>query len=287
MTIPSSPRMVYGWANLCPRETQAVMLARSIAYSVLFFLVTAVMAIVLSPVMLFGERATLRVAKLWTATLVALHRVVVGCPDVYRGFDALPEGGLIIAAKHQSTWETLALVPKLAAPAFILKRELTWIPLFGWWLRAAGNIAIDRDKGTSTLLKMTEQARKAVADGRQIIIFPEGTRREAGAPPDYKSGTAMLYRALGVPMVPIAVNSGSVWPRKSFVHRRGTIVAEALPAIPPGLAARRALADLQTAIETACDRLLVEAEARGDDLPDAARARVVALASDAVTPPAS
>lgn len=262
------------------------MLIRSLLYSVLFFLVTAVMAVLLSPVMLFGQGASLAVAKLWTRTLLFLHRAVVGVPHELRNFDKLPKGGAIIAAKHQSTWETLALVPALEAPAFILKRELTWIPIFGWWLKAAGNIPIDRDKGASALIRMTERARKAVADGRQIVIFPEGTRREAGAPPAYKNGIVLLYRTLDVPMVPIAVNSGAVWPRKHLVHRRGAIVAEALEPIPPGEPPRQTLAKLEKILEAASDRLLLEAEARGGDLPQTARARLAALRAEAAAPSA-
>lgn len=251
---------------------------RSYLYSFLFFGVTAVMAIGLLPALLFGQNAALRVAKLWTSTMMALHRGVTGIAHEFRGFDNIPKGA-ILAVKHQSTWETLALVPRLETPAFILKRELMWIPIFGWWLKAAGNIPIDRGKGASTLMAMNERARKALATGRQIIIFPEGTRRPAGAPPDYKSGLGLIYRALDVPIVPIALNSGTCWPRKTRVQRRGTIVAEVGEIVPAGLPPRKALALVQERIETACDRLLLEADARGDDLPDSARARVAALRS--------
>jgi hypothetical protein len=121
------------------------------------------------------------------------------------------------------------------------------------------------------------RAAEALKDGRQIIIFPEGTRRPAGAPPDYKSGLGLIYKALNAPIVPIALNSGTAWPRKTRVQRAGTIVAEALEIIPPGLPPRQALKLVQERIETACDRLLLEADARGDDLPDSAKARVAVL----------
>jgi 1-acyl-sn-glycerol-3-phosphate acyltransferase len=252
------------------------MVLRSYLYSVLFFLVSAVMAIVLLPALLFGRDAALAVAKLWTRTLMALHRAVTGIGHEFRNFDQIPQGA-ILAVKHQSTWETLALVPQLATPAFILKRELMWIPVFGWWLKAAGNIPIDRGNGAATLIAMNKRAAEALKDGRQIIIFPEGTRRPAGAPPDYKSGLGLIYKALNAPIVPIALNSGTAWPRKTRVQRAGTIVAEALEIIPPGLPPRQALKLVQERIETACDRLLLEADARGDDLPDSAKARVAVL----------
>lgn len=252
------------------------MRLRSYLYSVLFFTVTAVMAVGLLPALLLGQRGALAVAKLWTATLMALHRWVTGTKHEFRGFDAIPRGA-IIAVKHQSTWETLAVVPKLATPAFILKRELMWIPVFGWWLKVAGNIPIDRGNGAATLMAMNKRAARALADGRQIIIFPEGTRKAAGAPPDYKSGLGLIYKALDVPVVPIAVNSGCVWPRKSAIHRRGTIVAEVQETVPAGLKPREALKLIETRIEAGCDRLLIEAEARGDDLPESAHERLAAL----------
>ena len=250
---------------------------RSFLYSIAFFSVTAVMAILGAPFALGGHRGVMIVVKAWTSTLVGLHRLITGTRHEYRHLERIPPGGCIVASKHQSTFETLALVPLLSDPAFILKRELMWIPVFGWWLKAAGNIPIDRGNGAATLIAMNKRAAEALKDGRQIIIFPEGTRRPAGAPPDYKSGLGLIYKALNAPIVPIALNSGTAWPRKTRVQRAGTIVAEALEIIPPGLPPRQALKLVQERIETACDRLLLEADARGDDLPDSAKARVAVL----------
>lgn len=250
---------------------------RSFLYSIAFFAVTGVMAIVCWPFALFGHRGVMLVVKSWTWTLIALHRLITGTRHEYRHLDRIPAGGSIIAAKHQSTFETLALVPLMADPAFILKRELTWIPVFGWWLKIAGNIAIDRGSPTAALRKVIEGTRSATAAGRQVIIFPEGTRAEAGAKADYKQGIAQIYKSLDVPVVPIAHNAGTVWPRKARVHRRGTIVVEVLEPIPAGLKPKEMFARLTADIEAACDRLLLEAADRGDDLPDTARARVAEL----------
>ncbi len=257
------------------------MLIRSYLYSFAFFTVTGIMAIVCWPFALFGHKGVMLVVKSWTATLIGLHQLITGTRHEYRHLDRIPEGGFIVAAKHQSTFETLALVPLFADPAFILKRELTWIPVFGWWLKIAGNIAIDRGSPTAALRKVIEGTRAATAAGRQVIIFPEGTRAEAGAKADYKQGIAQIYKSLDVPVLPIAHNAGTVWPRKARVHRRGTIVVEFLEPIPPGLKPKEMFAQMESAIETACDRLILEAADRGDDLPPSARARVETLRSPA------
>lgn len=256
------------------------MAFRTFVYNLLFYTLTFAMMVVGAPVMLFGRKVEMRWVRLWSHVMMALHRAVTGIGHDIRGLEKLPKGGAIVAMKHQSTWETIAMVPLMEDPAFILKRELMWIPLFGWYAWAAKMIPVDRGKGVHALAAMTEKAREAVAEGRQIAIFPEGTRREAGAPPAYKYGVAHLYRDLGVPMVPVALNAGAAWPRRG-VHRKGTIVAEVLDPIPPGLDAKDAFRRLQEAVETACDRLLLESDARGDDLPKSARDRVADLKAGA------
>src|SRR5690606_19631033 len=147
----------------------------------------------------------------------------------------LPEGGAIIAAKHQSMFETFALFPLLDRPAFIMKQELARLPLWGWYATRAGMIAIERERGATTLRTLAGRVKAAVGEGRHVVICPEGTRRPPGAPPDYKGGIAHLYRITGAPVVPVALNSGLFWPRRQFLRHPGTIVIEFLPAIPPGL----------------------------------------------------
>lgn len=257
------------------------MAFRSLVYNALFYVLTLAMMIVGAPLILFGRRAMMVWVRLWSHVTMTLHRRITGIGHEIRGLEKLPAGGAIVAMKHQSTWETIAMIPKLHDPAFIMKRELMWIPLFGWWAWRARMISVDRGKGAQALAGMTEQAKAAAAEGRQIAIFPEGTRREAGAPPAYKFGVAHLYRDLGVPLVPVALNSGSAWPRHSRTHRRGTIVAEVLDPIPPGLDPKDAFRRLQVAIESAGDRLLLEADGRGDDLPPSARVRVDELRAGA------
>jgi 1-acyl-sn-glycerol-3-phosphate acyltransferase len=143
-----------------------------------------------------------------------------------------------------------------------MKRVIRWFPIFGAYTIKTGMIHVDREGKTAALRALSERAREEAAKGRQIIIFPEGTRRPPGAPPAYQTGIALLYRSLNVPVVPVAVNSGVYWPRRKFLRYPGTIVIEFLPPIPPGLDSRAFLARLQAAIETAADRLLAEARGR-------------------------
>ncbi|BBE73130.1 lysophospholipid acyltransferase family protein [Oharaeibacter diazotrophicus] len=258
------------------------MVFRTLVYNVVFYVSTLVMMIVGAPTMIPGRRTEMAFVRLWSRIQMALHRAIVGARHEIRGLERMPKTGCIVAMKHQSTWETIAMIPLLEDPAFILKRELMWIPFFGWWAARAKMIPVDRGRGRDALRAMTERAKKAVDEGRQIAIFPEGTRREAGAEPAYKFGVAVLYRDLDVPIVPVALNAGLVWPRRG-VHRRGTIVAEVLEPIPAGLDPKTAFLRLQLSIEEACDQLLLEAADRGDELSPTAARRVAELRAGAGT----
>ena len=138
-----------------------------------------------------------------------------------RAGESCPTAPASSPAKHQSAWETFALIPLFRDPALLMKRELFWIPFHGWFSQKFEMIPVDRDKGPAALRRMLREAKERVADGREIIIFPEGTRRAPGAPPDYKTGVVLLYDALGVPCVPVALNSGLFWPRRSLIRRPG------------------------------------------------------------------
>ncbi|HEX8418316.1 MAG TPA: lysophospholipid acyltransferase family protein, partial [Methylobacterium sp.] len=155
--------------------------------------------------------------------------------------------------------------------SYILKRELLWIPLIGWYLARSGVVAIDRSKGARAMAVMNEAAAQAIRDGRQLIIFPEGTRRPPGVAPAYKPGICHLYAALGVPCLPVALNTGLYWPRRSLMRRPGTTVIEFLPAIPPGLDRAAFLDRVQERIESASNVLLAagraDLAARGHALP--------------------
>ena len=195
-------------------------------------------------------------AKTWGRINLVLLRVVAGIKIEVRGREKIPRGAILVAAKHQSAWETFALLPLFDNPVFIVKRELQWIPIFGWLMIKGRMVPVDRSAGSQALAEMTERARIELADNRQLIIFPEGTRRAAGAEPRYKFGVAQLYAAEGVPCVPIALNSGLFWPRRSIRRIPGTVVIEILDPIPPGLAKDVFYKRLQSDIETATVRLI-------------------------------
>lgn len=233
-------------------------LFRSLLFQALFYLNTLFWLMVALPTFFMPYRAVLGVAKAWGRVNLVLLRVV-GIKFEVRGREKIPVGPLIVASKHQSTWETTALMPLFDSPLFILKRELQWIPVFGWLLIKGRMVPVDRRAGSQTLANMTERARVELAAGRQIIIFPEGTRRPAGAKPRYKYGVAHLYAAEGVPCLPIALNSGVFWPRRSLKLRPGTVIVEILDPIMPGLDKDVFFKRLQEVIETATARLIGEA----------------------------
>ena len=231
---------------------------RSILFVVLFYLNLAVLLIAALPTLLMPRPAILVVARVWGRTTLWLLRTVCGIGVEWRSLHNLPKGGALIAAKHQSTWETFALLTLLPDPAYIIKRELAWIPFFGWYAMHAGMIPIDRSAGKRALIDMTARACAAVRHGRQLIIFPEGTRRSAGAEPKYKFGVAHLYADAGVPCVPVALNSGLFWPRRRLMRYPGTIIVEFLDPIAPGLSRDAFFARLQDDVETATARLVAE-----------------------------
>jgi 1-acyl-sn-glycerol-3-phosphate acyltransferase len=232
---------------------------RSLVFNALFYAVIVVMVIVGLPV-LASPRWTLAYARLWGRISVWLLRVVCGTRLVFRGTP--PGGGALVAAKHQSFLETFALLTVLDRPTYVLKRELTWLPLFGWYLLRSGMVPIDRGAGARTFPMLNARAAEAVASGRQLIIFPEGTRRPPGAPPAHKAGVAHLYRALGVACTPVALDTGVFWPRRKFLRRPGVAVIEFLEPIPPGLPREVFSARLGEAIEAGSNRLLREAGTR-------------------------
>jgi 1-acyl-sn-glycerol-3-phosphate acyltransferase len=245
------------------------VLIRSAVFNIAVYLNFLVLAVLFSPVLLLPERFVWPIARMWVRSSLWLYRVIVGTRDEIRGRENIPTGGFLVASKHQSAWETLRLVELFPRPTFILKRELLWVPLFGWYAWKLRVIPIDRGKRSAALASMVAGSRRAIAEERQIIIFPEGTRRPPLAPPDYRYGVTRLYRDLGVSCLPVAVNSGLFWPRRSFVHRPGTIVLACLEPIPPGHPPDQFAVELKDAIESATAGLIAEAFARQPELRSA------------------
>ncbi|MDQ0523555.1 lysophospholipid acyltransferase family protein [Methylobacterium gregans] len=246
---------------------------RSLAFNLCFYAATTVIALGGLPA-LASRRTVLGVARLWGNTTIWLLRHVAGIRVEFRGLENIPPGPLLVAAKHQSALETLALCTVFPEFAYILKRELLFIPVVGWHLSRGGMVAIDRTKGTRAMSLMNAAAADAIALGRQLIIFPEGTRRPTNAPPAYKQGLSHLYATLGVPCLPVALNTGLFWPRRGFVRRPGTAVIEFLPPIPPGLPRAAFHAEVLERIEVASNALLdagrAELAASGHPVPEPA-----------------
>jgi len=236
---------------------------RSILFSILFYLTTTLFVVLGSPLLFAPRSWTMAALKLHARTELWLLKAIVGLDFEVRGLDKLPKGACLVASKHQSAWETFALIPLFRDPALLMKRELFWIPFHGWFSYKFQMIPVDRDKGPAALRRMLHAAKERIASSREILLFPEGTRRPPGAPPDYKTGIALLYQTLGVACVPVALNSGLFWPRRSWRRNPGKVVVEILDPIPPGLPKADFLSRLQEAIETASNRLLAEAKAQG------------------------
>jgi 1-acyl-sn-glycerol-3-phosphate acyltransferase len=251
-----------------------MLIARSLVFNVIFYVHITLRMMLYLALLPFPRKTMVRAVQAWARDNLRLLKLITGTGVEFRGLERLPPGAVLIAAKHQSTWETFALLTILDDPTFILKRELMWVPLFGWLASRAGMVPVNRGAGSSALADMNERARAEAARGRQIVIFPEGTRRAPGAEPAYKFGIAHLYDNLGVPCVPVALNSGLFWPRRRFIRRPGTILVEVLEPIPPGLPRKEFIDELEARIETASARLLAEGEAQLADQQDASRREI-------------
>lgn len=225
---------------------------RSALFLAWFLIVTAILSLIFLPVLACPRGATVWLARLWARLTFWGLKVFAGIDWEIRGLP--PQGPVLVASKHMSMWDTLALYLTLYEPAIVLKRELLRIPFYGWFLAKAAAIPIDRGAGASALRKMADASRKVLGDGRAILIFPEGTRKKPGAVPDYKPGVAGLYGQLGVACVPVALNSGVYW--TGFLKHPGTIVLQFLEPIPPGLKRDAFMAQLENRIEAATKELL-------------------------------
>jgi 1-acyl-sn-glycerol-3-phosphate acyltransferase len=249
---------------------------RSLIFNILFYPVFLFWAIIALPTLVLPRAALLRVASWWAKTNILLMRLVCGIKVEFRGAEKIPKGPLLVASKHQSMWETISLLHFFDAPFFVLKRELRRIPLFGLFLIKADMIAIDRKAGGRALMAIMKRAIAEVRRGRQFVIFPEGTRTAPGAPPDYKRGVVQIYADCGVPCLPVALNSGLFWPRRTFMRYPGTLVVEFLDPIPPNLPREEFFNRLRSVIEEASDRLVAAGRAEQAKLfgrvPDPVRA---------------
>jgi 1-acyl-sn-glycerol-3-phosphate acyltransferase len=239
-----------------------VIVTRSGLFNLAFYLWALVMNVIYVPALAGHRLLIVHGQALWARGILKLMAWIAGMKVEVRGLEHLPKGGVLVASKHQSAFDTFVYHALLEDPAFVLKKELLAIPIYGWYCRKTEMIPVDRAGGTKALKSMMNAAKKAITDGRPVLIFPEGTRSSPGTEPDYQPGIAGLYKTLNVPVVPVALNSGLFWPRRSFLRRPGTIVVEFLEPIPAGLKRPEFMARLRDSIEVNTRRL--EQEARAD-----------------------
>lgn len=238
-----------------------MVILRSLAFNTIFYANLIVQMVLWTPYYFLSPRhRAWFVPKFWARTSLWLHEKLVGARAEITGLDHLPSGSFILAPKHQSFWDVIAFLPYIDDPLFILKRELTWIPFFGWYVMKMRMIPVDRGSRSKALKQVVAATREELArNPRQLIIYPEGTRRAPGDEPSYKYGIVELYARLELPVVPVAHVAGLYWPRRVFMRYPGTIRARFLPPIPPGLGKEEFMARLIGETEAACDALLVEA----------------------------
>ncbi|MBG1233707.1 lysophospholipid acyltransferase family protein [Aestuariivirga litoralis] len=237
-----------------------MIVLRSLIFNIAFYVVLMLFLIFGLPLTLASRITAIRALQAWGRTMNWLLRVICNIKVEVRGAGNIPPGPLLVAGKHQSTWETFALPVLFNDPCVVLKKQIFYIPLMGWpYGYKFRMLPVDRGAGSKALKDLIRRGKEELAAGRQIIILPEGTRRPVGAPPDYKSGTAALYTNLNVPCVTFGLNAGVFWPRHGFLRPPGTIVIEFGKTIPPGLTRKVFEAQLQDTIETISNRLVAEA----------------------------
>ena len=236
-----------------------MIVLRSIIFNIVFYLNLALFLILGSWLFLCPRMWAIRGLQAWARSALWLLEFICNIKIEVRGRQNILAGPCLIAGKHQSFWETFAVLPLFDDPCMVLKRELTFIPFFGWFCLKFKMIAVERSAGSAALRKLVARGKEEIARGRAIIIMPEGTRRGVDDPPDYKPGAAALYNALDVPCVPFGLNSGLFWPRRKFLRNPGIIVVEFLPAIPAGLPRKEFQKRVEAAIETSSTNLISEA----------------------------
>ena len=245
-----------------------MLFVRSLAFNVAFYLSLILQMLFWTPFyFLAPRRLAWFVPKFWSRSSLWLYEKIAGTKSEISGLENLPEGPCIIAPKHQSFWDTIAFLPHIPDALYILKRELTWIPFFGWYVMKMRMIPVNRGSRTKALKGVIAATKAEFArNTRQLIIYPEGTRRAPGDVPSYKYGIVELYVQLGIPVVPVAHQAGLYWPRRRFMRYPGTIKARFLKPIEPGLSKEEFMARLIAETEVACDELLVDA-ARSENPP--------------------
>ena len=233
-----------------------MLLLRSILFNIAFFGATTVLCLCSLPLMLVRRQAFMGMLAFYGRLVEGLLAAICGLRVRVLGMENLPPGAVLIASKHQSAFDTVFWLSRLPDPCYVLKAELLKIPVWGWLARHSRMVAVDRSAGASALKQMVRDAEAAVAEGRQIVIFPEGTRTAPGEKLPYQPGVAALASALKLPLVPVATDSGLVWGKRAFAKRGGVLTVSILPPSPPGTPRAALMRGLEEAIETETARLL-------------------------------
>lgn len=226
-----------------------MILLRSLVFNALFFPVMAIGAVLATPLLLAPRAWLFRVTALWARLVLWLLRAVCGVRVAVEGLSRIPcDGPALVASGHQSAFDTILWFALLPRPAYVLKRELLAIPFYGWIARGTGMLVVDREAGARAMRALLRDGKRAAAEGRQVVIFPEGTRAPPGQTLPFQPGVAALAAAMRVPVVPVATNSGLFWGRRSFAKRPGTIVVRALEPLDPRLPKDALLRELEARI---------------------------------------
>ena len=236
-----------------------MMMFRSILFVIWMYGLMAVLGLLTLPALLLPKAVTFWAISLYARGLIWGLRVICGIEVEIRGRQHMPRGTMLYAGKHNCMLDVFIPFLVMSAPAIILKQELLWYPFLGWYALKAAMIPIDRAGNTRTLKKMVAAARERADDGRQIVIFPEGTRTVPGAEPAYHAaGISALAKGIEAPILPVATNAGLCWPGRGVKRSKGTIIYEILPPIPAGLPRKELMSRLQSELETASDALVAE-----------------------------
>jgi 1-acyl-sn-glycerol-3-phosphate acyltransferase len=234
-----------------------VLRLRSLAFDVLLYGLMGLMGVLFAPMALWSVAGAYRAVKIYAGTMLWLLGAICGLRTEVRG--GVPDGEVIVAAKHQSFLDILILVKVLPRPKFVMKQELRWAPVFGLYAMRIGSTPVNRGARSQAMKDMIAHVEKTGAEARQLVIYPQGTRVLPGSRSPYKVGAGVLYERFANPCVPAATNVGVFWSRRSPYRRPGLAVVEFLPTIPPGLPVAEFMARVEAAVETASDRLMREA----------------------------
>lgn len=232
-----------------------MLILRSLVFNAFLYVFTALCSVIAATLGVVSPRRLPGFSRGWSKSWLAVYKAICGVSYVVQGAEHLPSGGYVIAMKHQSTWDTFAMFAIFPEPVFVFKGELAKIPFFGLALVRLGCVPINRSAGRAALDAMAQGTAAACAKGKQVVIFPEGTRSSLGAAPNYKTGVSHIYATLGLPCVPVALNSGLLWPRHRFLRPPGVITLEILPVIPKGLERKEMHQSMANQIESASNRL--------------------------------